>query len=452
MLGQEQPKEQILKPVAFYDAHCHALTLSHPNFLSFIETARNRKMESIYAQMSAPDYLVGAIFTKGGESMRNMLAVMENDVGSLFMLMEDDLLGKYAKPGDPPPLLAGGELVLGRLRFDKLVIVPLIMDFARKDLEPRRTYYDKPPAKPVSAQVRDVLIGIRDYRRARPQGFLEVRPFLGINTANYSPESLSALLETAFNGYERGTEAATKAFGAMKDFEFEAEPGLPLRFAGVKVYPPLGFDPWPEEGGERDKVNLLYSFCEKRGIPITSHCDDQGFRVIALEKAWGYTSPARWRKVLEAHPSLRLDLAHFGMQYSRPLVSAKPASSWSLKSLSQGARNLGQSLGQSLTQPTEWRDEIIRLMLDYPNFYTDISFNGSEASYYAELIEFLGRLGRPEREVVEERVMFGSDFMVNLTKIRSYADYYRFYANSELPDEWKRRFGHDNPERFLTGE
>ena len=39
--------------------------------------------------------------------------------------------------------------------------------------------------------------------------------------------------------------------------------------------------------------------------------------------------------------------------------------------------------------------------------------------------------------------------MVNLTKIRSYADYYRLYANSELPDEWKRRFGHDNPERFL---
>jgi predicted TIM-barrel fold metal-dependent hydrolase len=373
---------------------------------------------------------------------------MENDVGSLFMLMEDDLLGKYAKPGDPPPLVAGGELVLGRLRFDKLVIVPLIMDFERKDLDPRATYYDKPPAKPVLAQVRDVLLGIRDYRRERPDGFLEIRPFLGINTANYSLGSLSSLLEAAFNGYERGIEAADSAFAAMKDFDFEAKPGLPLRFAGVKVYPPLGFDPWPDEGPERDKVDFLYSFCEKRGIPITSHCDDQGFRVIALEKAWNYTSPSRWRAVLSAHPGLRLDLAHFGMQYSRPIGRTKPAASWSLSALSDGAKKLGQSF----SQPTEWRDEIIRLMLEFPKFYTDISFNGSEASYYTDLIEFMGRLGKAEREVVEERVMFGSDFMVNLTKIRSYADYYRLYANSDLPDEWKRRFGHDNPERFLTGE
>lgn len=438
-----------MENLKFYDAHCHALTLAHPNFLSFIELSKSRKAESLYAQVSAPDYLMGAVFAKGGESVLNMLSVMENDVGSIFMLMEDDLLGRYAKEGDGPALIQNGELCLGRLRFQKLVIVPLIMDFTQKDTQTRDNYYDRPPSKPIDVQVRDVLLGIRDYRRARPDGFLEIRPFLGINTANYSPDSLKALLETAFNGYSRGAGAAEKAFAAMRDFQYESEPGIPLRFAGVKVYPPLGFDPWPDEGPEREKVQLLYSFCEQRGIPITSHCDDQGFRVIPLEMARLFTSPARWSSVLKAHPKLRLDLAHFGAQYSRPMEKAMElAPSWSLGGMTATAKKLAESFAQ----PTEWRDDIIKLILEYPNFYTDFSFDGVEASYYSGLIALLGRQSRADRELIEDRLMFGSDFMVNLSKIRCYSDYYRVFSDSAMPDEWKLRFGSANPARFLTGE
>jgi predicted TIM-barrel fold metal-dependent hydrolase len=428
-------KEEYVEPVEFYDAHCHVLTLSHPDFLSFLDTVRNRRLESFYAQATSPNYLVGALFFKGGERIRNMLSVMENDVASIFALMEDDLAGKYAKPGDPPPLLAGSELVLGRLRFDRLVIAPLIMDFEMKSFSPSDTYYDRPPAKPVEAQVKDVLYGLREYRRSRPNGFLEVRPFLGINTRNYRIDELEALLESAFASYRRGAAAAHEAFMSMKDFDVESSEPLPLCFAGVKLYPPLGFDPWPDSPAEREKVDLLYSFCEARDIPVTSHCDDQGFRVISLEDAWSFTSPARWRKALEAHPGLRLDLAHFGAQYSRPV-----------------GRSKSLSLRESLNQSTEWTEEIIRLMGDFPRVYTDISFNGSEASYYDHFLVLLEGLPSAMRDLVITRVLFGSDFMVNLSKIRSYSDYYRLFADSALPDEWKRLLGHDNPRAFLTGE
>ena len=47
------------------------------------------------------------------------------------------------------------------------------------------------------------------------------------------------------------------------------------------------------------------------------------------------------------------------MQYSRPIGRTKPAASWSLSALSDGAKKLGQSF----SQPTEWRDEIVRLMV-----------------------------------------------------------------------------------------
>jgi hypothetical protein len=39
-------------------------------------------------------------------------------------------------------------------------------------------------------------------------------------------------------------------------------------FAGIKLYPPLGYDPWPAKNEEREKVKLLYHKClEKNNQP-----------------------------------------------------------------------------------------------------------------------------------------------------------------------------------------
>jgi hypothetical protein len=413
---------------AFYDAHCHALTLSHPSFLAFTQTLRRRGLEEVYAQVTAPNYLMTALFFKTGERMRNMLLVMEREVGSIFELMEDDLKGKFAKEGDGEPLIRGGLLRLGGLSFDRLVICPLIMDFQCATFKPsEETYYAEPSSKPLSSQVRDVLEGIRDYRRERPEGFLEIRPFFGVDTRHYSGPKLEAALELAFAGYARGgaasrLAASSQAFDAMRDFDAASPPdGL---FAGVKVYPPLGFDPWPDGGEEREKAELLWSFCERRDIPVVTHCDDQGFRVVGLESAWRFSSPLRWEPVLRAHPSLRLDFAHFGAQYSHPI--GRPAS-------------------------TEWTDRIVRLMVDFPNVFADFSFDGTEEEYYRWLEDYAGKQSAALGELMYDRLFFGSDFMVNLTKVRSYSEYYRIFERAALPDERKRRLCHDNSERFLFG-
>jgi hypothetical protein len=416
-----------MKETAFYDTHCHALTLSHPSFLAFTQTLRRRGLEEIYAQVTSPNYLITALFFKAGERMRNMLSVMEHDVASIFEIMEDDLAGKFGEAVDAP-LLLGRELALGALSFDRLVLCPLIMDFQGVTFVPSEgAYYDRPTAKPLAAQVRDVLEGIRNYRRSRPDGFLEIRPFLGVDTRHYSVEELEAFLEAAFEGYAEGgsasrAEASRRAFAAMSDFNPASPP--PACFAGVKVYPPLGFDPWPDAGPEREKAEFLWSFCERRDIPVVTHCDDQGFRVTSIEESWRFSSPARWATALAVHPGLRIDFAHFGAQYSRPI-------------------------GRSA--PTVWTDRIVELMAEYPKVYADVSFDGTEAEYYRWLGSYIGKRGDKRAELIEERLLFGSDFMVNLTKVRSYAEYYRIFAASALSDELKRRMGHDNPEKFLFG-
>jgi hypothetical protein len=409
---------------AFYDAHCHALNISHPSFLAFTQTLRRRGLEEVYAQVTAPNYLITALFFKTGERMRNMLSVMEHDVGAIFELMEDDLAGAFAKEGDEAPaLLRNGELSLAGLAFDRLVICPLVMDFqCSAYFPPESTYYDRPSVKSLEIQVRDLLEGIRAYRRSRPRGFLEIRPFLGVDTRHYSAASLSAFLEAAFEGYVKGETASRAAFAAMAGHE--AGSPFPARFAGVKVYPPLGFDPWPDGGAEREKAELLWSFCERRDVPVVTHCDDQGFRVVGLEEAWRCSSPERWAPVLRAHPCLRLDFAHFGAQYSHPL--GHPAF-------------------------TEWTDRIVRHMVDFPNVYADFAFDGTEAEYYRWLSGYLAARSSALAALIEERLLFGSDFVVNLTKVRSYADYYRIYAASPFSGELKARFAHDNPERFLFG-
>jgi predicted TIM-barrel fold metal-dependent hydrolase len=410
----------------FFDAHCHVFSLSHPNFLGFIEGLRHRSLEAIYSQVSSPNFLLTSFFSKGGERIRNLMSVMEMEPGEVFELMEDDLLGRYAKAGDGAPLLRGGELRIGTYRFDRLLIVPLVVDFAHTDPFHGDAYYDHLPPKRVETQVRELLAGIRHYRHARPGGFLEIRPFLGVNPSMRSGKGLAALVEATFAGWRGGASASHAAFDAMSGTaaDREAEEAPPNAFAGIKLYPPLGFDPWPDEGAEREKAEWLYSFCEARSIPIVTHCDDQGFRNLRLEEAWRYSSPGRWRKILERHPGLRVDFAHFGMR-------------WSIR--------LGQSHDSS------WTEEIMDLMLRYEGVHADLSFNGCDAEYYPYFQSLIEKRSAVEREVIIGRTLFGSDFMVNLMRVRSYSDYLRLFADSPLSDEWKLRFGSENPARFLFG-
>jgi hypothetical protein len=414
----------------FFDVHCHALTLSHPSFLSFLETLRLRRSEVIYSQIRSPNFLARALFRSRGETVRNLLAVMENSPGEIFEIMEDDLEGRYAQEGDPEPLVRQGALCISGRRFGSIALCPLVVDFGEKSQPRSDACYYGPPESSVDAQIRDVMLGIRDYRRNRPHGLLEIHPFLGINTQNHSPESLHVLLERHLGAWRPGQDRARTVFSAMQDYSSSwngvtGAPGGECLFSGIKLYPPLGFDPWPEPGEERDKVELVYGFCERRGIPITTHCDDHGFRVVSVKEAFDFTAPSRYEPALERYPELKIDFAHFGRQYTTAF--RRPA-------------------------PTEWFEKIVGLIDAHPNVYADLSFNGVEPEYYERLVEAMAAFPDATRDKVRARVMFGSDFVVSLLKIRSYADYFRIFDASPLEPGLRAMLCSENPARFLFGE
>ncbi|MBN1615037.1 MAG: amidohydrolase family protein, partial [Deltaproteobacteria bacterium] len=76
-------------------------------------------------------------------------------------------------------------------------------------------------------------------------------------------------------------------------------------FFGIKLYTRLGYLP-------EDVPDDLYRYCCDSDIPIIVHTSTGGFPPGSDWAYAGDAAPLHWERVLEKHPSLRLDFAHFG--------------------------------------------------------------------------------------------------------------------------------------------
>lgn len=411
----------------FYDIHMHALNLSHPNFLAFVRRLgippKSTLMLRILGIASAivPSLLLSLI-ERGMLKAENLLAVMENDIGSFFLLMEKDLTGDYPKKGAGSHLLENGQLHVGGNTYSKIVLTPLMMDFGYKGIKGNASiHYSQLAQKPIVEQVMDVFNGIKKYRNEKGDRIFEIYPFLGLNTGNYdmypneNGDGLKKLLEKHFDGYAGSRQALN---GKSGNFGGDIKLLGSNDFAGIKLYPPLGFDPWPKDKGEFEKVDFLYKYCCERNIPITAHSSEDGFVAVPKGKQTDYTSISKWEHVLEKYPKLKLNLAHFPV----------------------GERKERERL-----------EEIKRLVSAYDNVYVDFSCRAVNDKYYRSLKELLDRSPGELKEKLKRRILFGSDFAINLlSPVNSYNEYLEIFSrNASFSKEEKDDFCCTNPERFL---
>jgi len=466
----------------FYDSHCHMMNLSHPNLTVMIKRTFKEAMPTalvhFFATVSAWSpvlqfllwlllfllllvvlplvVLLGLIvvllliipftrrlllgtFKEKVANVMNLLAIMETDIGDCLIQLEEELRKKYEQEGGLTLHGQSGEQV-----YDKIVMTPLIMDFGLKNYQNSKSPY-KVRWKPVVAQVEDLCLGIRDYYLYRTtyiksEGgpLFEIHPFLGINTRNYQLKSFPAidgpssfledLLDKNFVEFESDATPQMRHSKLSKhdwsSFNGNIASLGSYAFAGIKVYPPLGFNPWPEgtdgymDDGEvareLEKVRYLYGFCISHNIPLTAHCSPNGFLVDKIYSK--FASPAKWAKVLaqQEFRQLRLNLAHFG-----------------------GAER------------PDWRDQIADLVLKYENVYTDISYQGVDQKIYTKLKLFLDSKGA-DRQRLLEKIIFGTDFMINLQDIVTYGTYLQYFAEtSALTLEEKELLCNGNAMRYL---
>ncbi|HVE87980.1 MAG TPA: amidohydrolase family protein, partial [Myxococcales bacterium] len=191
-------------------------------------------------------------------------------------------------------------------------------------------------------------------------------------------------------------------------------------FVGVKVYPPVGFQPLgngPDEQGLLMDAALrrLYSWCERNDVPITTHAGTGNpFSIQAREMA----APAGWRPVLARHGRLRLNLGHFGHER------------------------------------TDWLDDAVAILKEpsHPFVYADIGDADIQRAHLAAHIAELKAHGVFSSPAVMNRLLYGSDWFMdklNAGGALQYLQAIEAAVGAEVPRATLERFLSANALEFL---
>ncbi len=409
----------------FADCHFHVMTMKEPNFAAFLSSFNTDIKESVSGSKTKNYIITPESILKNQfmSTVQNTLTAFTRPIGETFLMMENDLVGKYienSKSSDAPllPFYSDGEFHYRDKSFKKILLCPLLMDFSQTDSQIKTLYYQFKREDKITPYAEDTIEGMKYYYANSQYHLFEFYPLLGINTPAHDLDFIKALFQKYVN----------------VSHTFHDEQTVPEKpFYGIKIYPPLGFNPWPSDKEEMKKVRYVYDFCSLYGIPIITHCDDQGFRGVPVKEAWHYTSPATWRTALENYPNLILDFAHMGKQYSPNIENAFSTVQYRLKKW-----------------PTsEWFYLIMDLMKDFPNIYADISFTAALTEFFPEFWNYFSAQNEEMREKIQSHMLFGSDFSVNLLKTESYSSYYHKIETSIFSDEFIDAISSINPIEFL---
>ncbi len=409
----------------FADCHFHVMTMKEPNLAAFLSSFNTDIKESVGGSITKNYIITPESILKNQfmTTVQNTLTAFSRPIGETFLMMEDDLVGRFlgnAKSEDAPllPYYSEGEFHFRDKAYPKLLLCPLLMDFSQTDKQIQKLYYQFKKEDKITPYAEDTITGMRYYYEKSEYHLFEFYPFIGIHTPAHDLDFIKNLLNRYVN--------VSHTF-----HELQTVPEKP--FYGIKIYPPLGFNPWPTDNEEMKKVRYIYDFCSTYNIPIISHCDDQGFRGVPAREAWNYTSPATWRTVLENYPNLILDFAHVGKQYTPNIENALSTMQYKIKKW-----------------PTsEWFYLIMELMHVFPNIYTDISFTGTLPDFYPEFWTYYNAQDEEFQEKLKSHMLFGSDFSVNLLKTESYSSYYHKVESSLFSDEFIEAISSINPIKFL---
>ena len=206
----------------FYDIHCHAFNLSHPSLYGFLENLRHSNAGDLLKEVfTLSEFMPIRNLATTRRHLRNLLAVMEHDVGGMFLLMEDDLSGKFRSARDTA-FLHDDVLSIGGNSYDRIILTPLLIDFNTPALSADDIYYNRPPKKLLQKQIDDTLNGIRFYLKERPKGLLEIYPFIGLNPANYSLAQVQKIMNDYFGLHAISRHLFYKAFQAMNHLDVGA--------------------------------------------------------------------------------------------------------------------------------------------------------------------------------------------------------------------------------------
>lgn len=199
-------------------------------------------------------------------------------------------------------------------------------------------------------------------------------------------------------------------------------------FIGAKLYPPMGYSPignaahnifppnapdTPDVFGVRldDALEALYSFCSQEEIPVLAHCADSN----EVQDTFGErANPEYWERVVLSHPSLRINLGHFGDL-------------------------------DTLSKDHGWAWEVGHLLNDTStHVYADVSHHNAilDKEGREKTIKNLERLFDINPNA-QDRIMFGTDWIM-LARIKNHGQFLIEFRNA-----YKEAFGEEAVDKFM---
>jgi predicted TIM-barrel fold metal-dependent hydrolase len=297
-------------------------------------------------------------------------------------------------------------------------IVGLTLDMDHMDNQ------GKIPEKPLATQLEEV----KQLKRYYPDNFF---PFLSADPRKRSGTALAVWAKNYFT-----TGVISRTSGKVYPY-----------FAGIKIYPALGFFPFDP------RLDELYAYAEKEGIPVMTHCTRGGSQYVGseiesliakkpsmitlnaedpyfiktqqeiyeritayYEKGWIknskignndkacdlFSHPQNYVPVMLKYPKLRICLAHMGG--------------------TDEVINEGDSVQKEIhtVDPHNFSDLIFKLMAKHLNMYTDISYtlSGLEDKRVRNRLAEWFKMSDNEGKSLEERVLFGTDFFMTEQEAR----------------------------------
>lgn len=373
----------------FYDVHCHFMDLSHPCIYPFIKRAL--KVSNFPLLSSITSALAGATL---GLLAPFGAAPLGKKLLNYLSIMERNVGEMLSALEDDLP----HTVAIGAKHFDRITVTPLMMDFWADDTA-EHIYYQFTP-KSIIPQVMDLLNGIADYANTLRGDEYEacIRDFpiaeRWRRKISYTKQLRLDLRRITHD--TPGKDQIIAHYGPAK--------------RKIVAFPFMG-------------LNTSYCYLDDTDrLPYES----TNLRTLLL-KYFDRHSPAPYTGTPHG---LKSNFGHFGgknagMRYTEHRLN-RP-----YRKLKYGG-------------DPNWVKLIIEL-LNYDNVYTDISCSGVSSDYYRELSKIINT-----HEAIRSKLLFGSDFTVNLLWITNYRQYIENFLSTEFLDsELKIRMCNTNPRAFL---
>ena len=260
-----------------------------------------------------------------------------------------------------------------------VLLTPLVMDFDLVDKN-AKSGLDEPNAE---RQLNRLVKAIKETK-AKTYG-IKLCPFMGFDLRKLHNEGGLKAFQKIWKKYSPKGEI--DSYDDLKSADV----------IGIKLYPPLGFNPYSRIQKNRVKYIEFYKWCCDNDIPITAHCQMSSFSPTKSSAVKRNTRPANWWHLLQDNKelqSLRINFAHFGGE-----DGVEDMFDWAFDGIDESS----------------WTYDLIKLLKKYPNTYADVSaydFADEDACDNINQVLTLdadGKFDKHGQYQLKDKLLWGSD-------------------------------------------